>query len=134
MAILIFPAIAPNYLKEISLPDYGMLSREFEDGGERRISAQFNGSDTGLILEYQLRTHTESATIIEFWALTKGTWLSFTLPSVIIQHPVNVVTAINLLSNTTYWRFEEGLSIKTDYATAQRGLYSFDVSLRAVVS
>ena len=134
MAIPIFPAIAPNYLKEISLPDYGMLTREFEDGGERRISAQFNGSGTGLMLQYELRTHIEAATIIQFWATTKGTWIAFTLPSVIIQHPSNVITAINQLGNTTVWRFAEGLSIKTDHATLQRGLYSFDVSIRAVVS
>ena len=134
MTIPIFPAIAPNYLKEISLPDFGMLTKEFEDGGERRISAQFNGSGTMLQLQYQLRTHIETATIIQYWAATKGTWIAFTLPSVIIQHPSNVITAINQLGNTTVWRFAEGLSIKTDYATLQRGLYSFDVSIRAVVS
>ena len=134
MTIPIFPAIAPNFLKEILLPDFSMLTREFDDGGERRISGQFNGSGTGLMLQYQLRTHTEAATIIQFWAATKGTWIAFTLPSVIIQHPSNIVTAINQLGNTVVWRFAEGLSIKTDYATLQRGLYSFDVSIVAVVS
>jgi hypothetical protein len=134
MAILIFPAIAPNYLRSITLPDYKILVKEFEDGGEYRRTAQTVGAGTLINLSYELITHVEAATLINFWASTKGTWLSFTLPTVIIQHPDNIRQALIKLDSTLLWRFSDSLQIKTDYATLQRSLYSFDVNIQSVVS
>lgn len=134
MAILIFPAIAPNRVNNITLPDFNLLVKEFESGGEIRRTAQHTGANTQLSLSYSLISHTQAAAIISFWAAAKGTWLSFTLPSVIIQHPDNIKVGLANLDSTTLWRFSEGMSIKPDYATLQRGLYSFDVNIQSVVS
>jgi hypothetical protein len=134
MAILSFPDIAPNYLKTIQLPDYNTLVKEFDSGGEVRRSAQHTGVSTKLSLSYTLMSANDTATFINFWRATRGTWLSFTLPLSIIQHPDNLKIAIAKLDSTTYFRFSEALNFKTDYATLERGLYSFDVSIQSVVS
>ena len=134
MAILIFPDITPNKLNSIQLPDYSLIIREFEDGGEVRRSIQANGSGTQLSLSYLLMSAIDTATLINFWRATSGTWLSFTLPSSIIKHPDNIKVGLLNLDSTALWRFSETQSFKTDYATSQRGLYSFDVNIQSVVS
>lgn len=131
---LVFPALKPDYLKTITLPDYSLIEKTFEDGGELRRSAQTNGSGTTLLLSYLLRRHTGTARMIEFWGETKGSWLPFTLPSFIISHPDNIKMGLINLDSTILWRFTEPLQFKTDYALAERGLYSFDVTIQSVVS
>lgn len=134
MTILSFPAIAPNRLSNLTLPDYKLLIKEFEDGGEVRRSGQHTGIGTSLGLTYQLMSAEDTATFINFWGASRGTWLAFTLPSVIIEHPDNILIGLAQLDSTTQWRFSEALQFKTDYATLQFGLYSFDVKIQSVVS
>lgn len=131
---LTFPAIVPNKLSSITLPDYRLIEKEFEDGGQVRKRIQGTGCGTTINLSYELISAVDAATIINFWASTKGTWLSFTLPPIIISHPDNIRQALIKLDSTALWRFSDSLQIKTDYATLQRGLYSFDVDIRSVVS
>lgn len=134
MAILSFPAIAPNKINSIQLPDFSLLVREWESGGENRRTAQTVGAGVQLNLSYQLISHSQASTIMTFWGTAKGSWLSFMLPTVIIEHPSNIKIGLANLKSTTLWRFSENLSMKTDYATLQRGLYSFDVTIQSVVS
>lgn len=134
MAILSFPAIAPNYLRNIELPDYRLAEKQWEDGGENRRTPQHTGAGTMFSLSYLLMSAQDTATFINFWKSTSATHLPFTLPTVIIKHPDNIKLALANLESTTYWRFSESLSFKTDYATLQRGLYSFDVNIQSVVS
>lgn len=134
MAIPEFPPIKPNYLRSMTLPDYKILIKDFDGNGEVRRSAQFLGSGTILTLGYELISHIDTSALMQFWAGTRGTWISFTLPPVIINHPNNFKLALFNLENTTLWRFESPFQIKTDYATKQRGLYSFDVVIQSVAS
>lgn len=131
---LVFPILKPDYLKSISLPDFALRIKEFEDGGEIRRSSQTSGSGTKLMLSYLFRRHTGTARMIEFYGQAKGTWLSFTLPSIIISHPDNIKLGLINLNDTTFWRFAEPIQIKPDYSNPERGLYSFDVTIQSVVS
>lgn len=131
---LVFPAFRPDYLKTITLPDYNLILKEFEDGGELRRSSQHTGAGTTLLLSYALRRHTGTVPFINFWAATKGSWLSFTLPPAIIRHPENVEIGLAALDSFTFFRFTEPIQFKTDYATLERGLYSFDMTIQSVVS
>jgi hypothetical protein len=131
---LIFPSIPPHYLKTIGLPDYSPLTKEYLDGGEVRITRSVIGAGTSLMLSYNLLSHTDISTIMQFYAACKGEYTAFLLPSNVINHSQVIKDAIESLKSTTWWTFSGQPNISRQYATTVRGLYNADIKIVSVVS
>ena len=131
---LVFPNIPPHFLKTIGMPDYSPLTKEYSDGGEVRITRSVIGAGTSLMLSYTLLNQVQTRNIMQFYAACNGEHMAFLLPSTIINHPQVIKDAIAALKSTTWWLFSGQPSIKKEYATSTRGLYSVDIKIVSVVS
>lgn len=123
-----FPSIAPNFVKEIGLPDYKTEVFEASDGTRYTMQTQFTQDGTGLTLDYTMIDHIDAAAIALFWR-TVGRNEKFTLPAVIIEHPSVIISAIPALSLTTLWRFDAPVKLIPVVATVERGRYDCSIQL-----
>ncbi|MGB4725527.1 MAG: hypothetical protein WBH12_09580 [Sediminibacterium sp.] len=125
-----FPTIIPNSIDNFELPDFGVKIYENDDGSETRRFVHQQGNHTKIMLKYQGRTETEVATIINFWGQVRGLKEAFTLPPGINRHPTDYKESIDLLGDTTLWRFASAIKFITVYTK----IYNFDVPLISVIS
>ncbi len=125
---IVYPAITPNTISTLELPDYGVITYKFDDDSESRRYRFDTGNHTRLIFKYEGRTEADVANFISFWKAASGLKEAFTIPDTINKHPLAYKSGINLLGTTTLWRFESAPKITTVYS----GIYSWDVNLISV--
>jgi len=125
---LTYPPLPPDYLRNLTPPTYGVKTFTFEDGGEARDLRYSDGVGTQILLQYTGASASEWATILNFYRACRGSFTSFTLPGVIIQHPLAYTVALSQLGATTLWKFNNQPTPETNVVN----LYSFDVQLISV--
>lgn len=130
----IYPDLPPQFVRSFEMPAYKQNINRFDEGTEQRIKTSHSGVGTKLVFGYEKINDTTVRTIMEFWQRSRGKEIPFTLPTTIIKHPAVMLTALNSLGSTTFWRFSEAPSIETVVATTARGLYNVDITIQSVIN
>lgn len=125
---LTFPALVPNYIKTLELPDFGVIVYQFDDDSESRRYRYDTGNHTRLLFQYEGRTEADVANFMNFWRSANGMKEAFTLPASIIKHPVGWTSGLAILGTTDLWRMEEPPRIKTVHTN----IYNFDVKMISI--
>jgi hypothetical protein len=128
MSNLSFPAITPDFMREIELPPYGIHMVTFPDGGEVRQVLSEQSTKSKVKLEFINRNASEVGNVLNFYKNTRGVFGSFTLPLSIWRHPLVLTNAYSNLLKNIVWRFDRPISIKT----IRQDVYSFDTYLISV--
>lgn len=130
----IYPDLPPQFVRSIEMPAYKQNINRFDEGTEQRIKTSHSGVGTKLVFSYEKINDSDARTIMQFWQVSRGKEIPFTLPAIIIKHPTVILNAINSLGSTTFWRFSEAPQIETVVATTARGLYNVDITIQSVIN
>jgi hypothetical protein len=130
----IYPDLEPQFIRSFEMPAFKQNINRFDEGTEQRIKTSHTGVGTKLVLGYEKINDASVRLLMNFYKASRGKEIPFTLPSLIIKHPVVILNALTNLTATTYWRFSEAPNIETFNATPQRGFYDVDVTIQSVIN
>ena len=126
---IIFPeTLIPNWVRNLTLPNYKVIVSENEDGSEIRRYVYSSGHGTKIQFDYEAQNESQTALAIRFYNHCKGTYAPFHIPLSIIRHSSQFTDAIATLGDTSLWRFESEPSISVDYV----GIYNFSFQLTSM--
>ena len=119
---IIFPeTLIPNYVRNLTMPNYKVITSEHEDGSEIRRYVFSTGHGTKLQFDYEGQDESQLALAIRFYNHCRGTYAPFHIPLSVVRHSSIYTDAIAALQSTSLWRFESEPSFNTDYV----GIYNF---------
>lgn len=130
----VFPNISPSRIESITLPPFKANKVKFDDGSTQRTLLSQGGVKTELVLGYEDLSDEQAKTFIDFWRLSQGQRIPFTLPSTIINHPTVIIAALSAQGSTTYWRFADAFDLDTEFATNLRGIRKANIKIVSVIN
>lgn len=130
MTTPIFPDVFPDYMKTLTLSDFGVVITPMPDGFETRSAPNYSGAGAMITLEFKNRSALELKLITDFYKNMRGGFRAFTLPNSIIRHPNSYKLQLFNLIEGYSWKFNKKLIIKTEF----RDCYSFEVELKSIAA
>ncbi len=129
MAAITYPLLIPDFMKELTLPSYGVsiITAAAENFEVRTLGTEL-GVGAGMMLEYKNRTAIELNTLMSFYRQTRGSWASFFVPLSIWRQPEVYTNSMQDLLLNTAFKFSQKITVSTD----KRDVYNFNVFLESV--
>lgn len=131
MAAISYPNLIPDFMKELTLPSYGVsIITSAGENFEVRTLGTEQGIGASMMLEYKNRSAQELNQLISFYKQTRGSWASFYVPLIIWRQPEVYTNSMNDLLLNTSFRFSQKITFSTD----KRDVYNFNVFIESVPS
>lgn len=129
MAAITYPNLVPEFMKELTLPSYGvsLVTAAGENYEVRTLGTEL-GIGAKMMLEYKNRTAVELQTLLSFYRQTRGSWASFFVPLAIWRQPAIYTNSMQDLLINTSFKFSQKITISTD----KRDVYNFNVYIESV--
>ena len=129
MAAITYPALVPDFMKELTLPSYGVSLVSAAGGNyEVRTLGTELGIGSKMHLEYKNRSAQELQTLVSFYRQTRGGWASFFVPLSIWRQPDIYTNSMKDLLINTSFKFSQKITVSTD----KRDVYNFNVYIESV--
>lgn len=131
MASIIYPNLIPEFMKELTLPGYGvsLITAAAENFEVRTLGTEL-GVGARMMLEYKYRSAEDLQTLISFYRQTRGGWASFFVPLSVWRQPQIYTNSMEDLLVNTSFKFAQEITVSTD----KRDVYNFNVYLVSVPS